>query len=54
MYREYTRLLSSALLALTGWFQAEALAQAVIEAERLLTLRTGNLPLVLGCAARRP
>ena len=47
MYRECTRVLSSALLALTGWLQAEALAQSVLEAERLLTLTTGNLPLVL-------
>jgi len=44
MYRKRTRVLSSAL---TGWLQAEALAQSVIEAERLLTLTTGNLPLVL-------
>ena len=47
MYRECTRVLSSALLALTGWLQAEALAQSIAEAERLLTLTTGNLPLVL-------
>jgi N-formylglutamate amidohydrolase len=47
MYRKCTRVLSSALLALTGWLQAEALAQSVLEAERLLTLTTGNLPLVL-------
>jgi N-formylglutamate amidohydrolase len=47
MYRECTRVLSSALLALTGWLQAEALAQSVVEAERLLTLSTGNLPVVL-------
>ena len=47
MYRECTRVLSSALLALTGWLQAEALAQSIVEAERLLTLTTGNLPLVL-------
>jgi N-formylglutamate amidohydrolase len=47
MFRECTRVLSSALLALTGWLQAEAMAQSAIEAERLLTLRTGNLPLVL-------
>ena len=47
MYRECTRVLSSALLALTGWLQTEALAQSVFEAERLLTLTTGNLPLVL-------
>lgn len=47
MYRECTRVLSSALLALTSWLQAEALAQSVVEAERLLTLTTGNLPLVL-------
>jgi hypothetical protein len=47
MHREYTRVLSSALLALTGWLQAEALAQSAIGAERLLTLTTGNLPLVL-------
>ena len=46
MYRECRRVLSSALLALTGWLQAEALGQSVVEAERLLTL-TGNLPLVL-------
>jgi N-formylglutamate amidohydrolase len=47
MYRECTRVLSSALLALTSWLQAEALAQSAVEAERLLTLTTGNLPLVL-------
>lgn len=47
MYRECTRVLSSALLALTGWLHAEALAQSAIEAERLLTFTTGNLPLVL-------
>lgn len=47
VYRECTRVLSSALLALTGWLQVEALAQNAIEAERLLTLATGNLPLVL-------
>ena len=47
MYREYTRVLSSALLALTSWLQAEALAQSAIGTERLLTLTTGNLPLVL-------
>jgi N-formylglutamate amidohydrolase len=47
MYRECTRVLSSALLALTGWLQVEALAQSAIETERLLTLSTGNLPLVL-------
>jgi N-formylglutamate amidohydrolase len=47
MDRECTRVLTSALLALTGWLQAEALAQSVVEAERLLTLTTGNLPLVL-------
>src|SRR5918995_3863259 len=47
MYRECTRVLSSALLALTGWLQVEALAQSAIETERLLTLATGNLPLVL-------
>jgi N-formylglutamate amidohydrolase len=47
MYRECTRVLSSALLALTGWLPAQALAQSSIEAERLLTLSTGNLPLVL-------
>ena len=46
MYRECRRVLSSALLALTGWLQAEALGQSVVEAERLMTL-TGNLPLVL-------
>ncbi len=47
MYWECTRVLSSALLALTGFLQAEALAQSVVEAERLLTLSTGNLPVVL-------
>ena len=47
MYRECTRVLSSALLAFTGWLQVEALAQSIVEAERLLTLTTGNLPLVL-------
>jgi N-formylglutamate amidohydrolase len=47
MYRECARVLSSALLALTGWLQVEALAQSAIETERLLTLSTGNLPLVL-------
>jgi N-formylglutamate amidohydrolase len=47
MHREYTRVLSSALLALTGWLQTEALAQSAIGAERLLTLTTGNRPLVL-------
>ena len=35
------------MLALTGWLQTEALAQSAIGAERLLTLTTGNLPLVL-------
>ena len=39
--------MSSALLALTGWLQVEALAQSAFETERLLTLTTGNLPLVL-------
>jgi N-formylglutamate amidohydrolase len=47
MYRECTSVLSSALLALTGWLQADALAQSGIQAERLLTLVTGNLPIVL-------
>jgi N-formylglutamate amidohydrolase len=39
-------MLSSAVLALTGWLQAEALAQTA-QAERLLTLSTGTLPIVL-------
>ena len=47
MYRECTRVLNSALLALTGWLQADTLAQSAIEAERLLTLTPGNLPLIL-------
>jgi N-formylglutamate amidohydrolase len=47
MYRQCARVMSSALLALTGWLQVEALAQSAIETERLLTLSTGNLPLVL-------
>ena len=47
MYRECTRVLTSALLALTGCLQAEAPAQSVLEAERLLMLSTGNLPIVL-------
>jgi N-formylglutamate amidohydrolase len=47
MYRECTRVLSSALLALVGCLQADAPAQSVLEAERLLTLSTGNLPVVL-------
>jgi N-formylglutamate amidohydrolase len=47
MYRECTRVLSSALLALTGCLQAEALAQSPIEGNRLLTLSNGKLPLVI-------
>ena len=47
IYRECARVMSSALLALTGWLQVEALAQSAIGTERLLTLTTGNLPLVL-------
>ena len=47
MYRECASVLSSALLALTGWLQADALAQSGIQTERLLTLATGNLPIVL-------
>ena len=47
MYRECARIMSSALLALTGWLQAEALAQSAIGTERLLTLTTGTLPVIL-------
>jgi N-formylglutamate amidohydrolase len=47
MYRECARIMSSALLALAGWLHADALAQGAMEAERLLTLSTGSLPLVL-------
>ena len=47
MYRDGTLVLSSAVLALTGWLQTEALAQTAIQAERLLTLATGTLPIVL-------
>jgi N-formylglutamate amidohydrolase len=47
MHRECASVLSSALLALTGWLQADALAQSGIQTERLLTLATGNLPIVL-------
>jgi hypothetical protein len=47
MYRECARIMSSALLAFAGWLHADALAQSAIEAERLLTISTGSLPLVL-------
>jgi N-formylglutamate amidohydrolase len=47
IYRECARVLSSALLALTGCLHTNALAQSAFEVERLLTLTTGNLPLVL-------
>jgi N-formylglutamate amidohydrolase len=47
MYRDGTRILSSAVLALTGWLQADALAQSGIHSEKLLTRQTGNVPIVL-------
>jgi len=47
MYGACARVLSSALLALTGCFHTDALAQSVSELERLLTLSNGNLPVVL-------
>jgi N-formylglutamate amidohydrolase len=50
MYRDGTRILGPALLVLTGWLQADALAQSGIESEKLLTLWTGNLPIVLVAA----
>ena len=50
MYRDGTRILGSALVAFTGWLQADALAQNGIQPEKLLTLWTGNLPIVLVAA----
>jgi N-formylglutamate amidohydrolase len=46
MHRDGTRILSSALLALTGWLQTDALAQSG-KAEKFLTHWTGNLPIVV-------
>ena len=46
MHRDRTRILSSALLALSGWLQADALAQSG-RAEKFLTHWTGNLPIVV-------
>jgi N-formylglutamate amidohydrolase len=46
MHRDGTRILSSALLALTGWLQTDALAQSET-AEKFLTHWTGNLPIVV-------
>jgi N-formylglutamate amidohydrolase len=46
MHRDGTRILSSTLLALTGWLQADALAQNET-AEKFLTQWTGNLPIVV-------
>lgn len=46
MHWDGTRILSSALLALTGWLQTDALAQSGI-AEKFLTHWSGNLPIVV-------
>jgi N-formylglutamate amidohydrolase len=50
MYRDGTRILGSALLALTGCLQADALAQRGIQPEKLITLWSGNLPIALVAA----
>ena len=47
MYRECTRVLGSALLALTGCLHTDALAQGASQVEQLLTLSNGNFPVVL-------
>ena len=47
MYRKGMRIFIWALLALTGWLHAEALAQSGVQPEKLLTLWAGSLPIIL-------
>lgn len=47
MYRKGMRIFIWALLALSGWLHAEALAQSGVQPEKLLILWAGSLPIIL-------